>query len=119
MEKVGCASQTSAVSGQQQAPVPGQYIITEDELRNNADGICLDDIMKIRSRPVQQPAPEDVLKKYMDWLQEMADIANNDANRQENFVRKVDYAGKCSGFLQAKERLEQLVHQHKQGGKRE
>ena len=55
-----------------------EYIITEEQLRNNADVLCLDDIMKIRSRP-HPPAPDPITADEMgdmcDQVSEVADRA--------------------------------------------
>ena len=105
MEYVGCASH-STTRPVEQAPVPGQYIITEDQLRNNADGICLDDIMKIRSRPVhQQDQAGDVLDVLDLELQEIKSRIESSAMGQPLSERS---RGEIIGLLHAREKIKYL-----------
>jgi hypothetical protein len=61
-----------------------EYIITEEQLRNNADVLCLDDIMKIRSRP-HTPAPDPITADEVgDMCDQVAEVAGRAATLAEN-----------------------------------
>jgi hypothetical protein len=88
------------------------YVIAEEELRNNADGICLDDIMKIRSRPVQQPAPEDVQFSERELI-------HIDSILTLHAIEHLPKGCNCPECISIHKKIAELRKSGKQGGKRE